>query len=254
MPVSQPILRVISLDRTPQRFEQFLALNPGISVSRFPACDGALLNVADCIRDGLVTERNAYIPGALGIARSHVTLWRECVAGGAPIHIAEDDVILREDFWPRVAAMLGALPAWDIVLWSHNFDWPVMVAPAPGTGRAVLQYLEPGSAMDPFAFRFSAAPSYLLPLHSAAGIGCYSITPAGAAHLLARCLPIGTAMAEYATRPGTGWENTGIDVEMSRHYAGMAAFVAVPPLALAPNDQEASTIRGRLAALHDVGG
>jgi GR25 family glycosyltransferase involved in LPS biosynthesis len=254
MPDSLPILRVISLDRTPQRFEQFLALNPAIEVSRFPACDGALLNVADCIRDGLVTERNAYVPGALGTALSHVTLWRECVAAGAPIHIAEDDVILRDDFWRHVETMLGTVPAWDIVLWSHNFDWPVMVAPAPGTGRAVLQYLEPGNAMDQTAFRSSAAPSHLLPLHSAAGIGCYSLSPTGAAHLLEHCLPIGIAMAEYATRPGTGWENTGIDVEMSRHYAAMAAFVAVPPLALAPNDQEASTIRGRLAALHDLGG
>ena len=194
-----------------------------------------------------MSERNAYIPGALGTALSHVTLWRECAKGAAPLHIAEDDVILRDDFWPRMASMLDTLAAWDIVLWGHNFDWPVMIAPAPGTGRAVLQYTEPGNTMDSLAFRASAAPSHLLPLHSAAGIGCYSITPAGAAHLLERCLPIGNAMAEYATRPGTGWENTGIDVEMSRHYAKQNAFLAMPPLALAQNDHETSTIRGNLA-------
>jgi len=248
------LLRVISLDRTPERFEKFLGDNAGFAVERFPAFDGRLLVAADCVADGLITAGNQYAPGALGVALSHVTLWRDCVASGEPAHIAEDDIVLRADFWPRMAALLQTVPGWDIVLWTHNFDWPVLVAPAPGAGQAVIQYTQPGSEMDLAAFRAARAPNYLLPLVSAAGIGCYSVSPAGAARLLDLCLPMGTEMAGYATRPGTGWENTGIDVEMSRHYAGLAAFVAVPPLALAPNDQEASTIRGRLAALHDVGG
>ncbi len=245
-------IRVISLDRTPQRFAQFLADNAGFAVQRFAACDGGLLTPAGCVAEGLISAENIYNAGALGTARSHVTLWRECVASGAPMVVAEDDIVLRADFWPAMAALLERVPGWDIVLWTHNFDWPVKVAPAPGTGEAVIQYTAPGSELDVQTYRAATTPSFLLPLRSAAGIGCYSISPAGAARLLARCLPIGAAFAEYATKPGLGWENNGIDVEMSRHYTGMAAYIAMPPLALAPNDQAASTIRGHLAALHDV--
>jgi hypothetical protein len=239
------LFRVISLDRTPQRFAQFMAWNPGLAVERFAAFDGALLSTQDCIAEGLITAANQYIPGALGVARSHVTLWRQCAAGTAPFHIAEDDVILRADFWEAAHRALDAIPEWDIVLWAYNMDWPVKFAPAAGIGPAFAHYSP--DAMDIAAFRSATRPAVLLPLISAAGIGCYSISPAGAARMLAACLPIGDAPAEFAAKPGMGWRNTGLDVEMSRHYAGQRAFLAMPPLALAPNDQATSTIRGSLS-------
>jgi hypothetical protein len=101
---------VISLDRTPQRFAQFLADNAGFAVQRFAACDGGLLTPAGCVAEGLISAENIYNAGALGTARSHVTLWRECVASGAPMVVAEDDIVLRADFWPAMAALLERVP------------------------------------------------------------------------------------------------------------------------------------------------
>jgi glycosyl transferase family 25 len=238
-------LTVISLDRTPRRFEQFLTWNPGIEVKRFPAIDGAKLSVMECIRNNLITKENTYIPGALGTALSHIALWRTCASGAEPFHIAEDDIVLRADFWARVGEFLNNLPDWDIALWSHNFDWPVVVAPVVGGALAAIQYDPQDKRIQLKAFRTTATQSALLPLVSAAGISCYSISPSGARRMLADCLPIGSNKARFAPVPGSGWNNTGIDVEMSRHYQNMRAFIAFPPLALAPNDHAESTIRGR---------
>jgi hypothetical protein len=222
-----------------------------LAIERFAAFDGAGIERADCVRDGLITEDNAYRPGAIGAAMSHVSLWRRCAAESEPFHIAEDDATLRSDFEAAGSAALGGLGDWDIVLWTHNFDWPVMIEPAPGVGPVVLQF-DPAVAPHRLeAFQAATTKPLVTPLISAAGLSCYSVSPQGAARLLAGCLPIGNRSASYAARSGLGWDNTGIDVELSRHYAGWRAFIAVPPLAVACNDQSGSTIRGHLAAMHD---
>ena len=80
---------------------------------------------------------------------------------------------------------------------------------------------------------------------SGAGTGCYTIAPSGAAQLLELCLPIGATPARI--RAGllqVDWDNTGIDVEASRHFPSLRAYAAIPPLAVAMNDLKLSTIRG----------
>jgi hypothetical protein len=243
-------VRVISLDRTPARLEQFLAWNPHLPIQRFSAVDGKLLDRSDCIRDGLITAENTYTPGAIGSALSHVTLWRECAAGGAPMHIVEDDVILRQDFLAVANGFLTSFGDWDFVLWVHNFDWPVMIQP-PGVGSIVLQY-NPGESEAQLAtFPTVTTRPALLPLISAAAIGCYSVSPKGAARMLADCLPIGATSSTYVAKPELAWLNGALDVEMSRHYRKWKAYVSLPTLGVAPNDQSSSTIRGHLAAMHD---
>ena len=65
------------------------------------------------------------------------------------------------------------------------------------------------------------------------------------------CLLLRGRPSVYAANEKYVWNNTGIDVELSRHYAGPGAYVSVPLLAVTPNDRNRSTIRGHLAALHD---
>ena len=245
----EPLI-VISLDRTPERFQRFVDLNKGVKIQRFRAIDGTKLRKDACIRQGLITADNTYNPGALGVALSHVMLWRDCAAGTEQYHIAEDDVVLRADFWKCASDLLQRNSDWDIVLWSHNFDWPVMVAPGDGVWAAAIQYLQPKSNFGLEQFRGADRPSILLPLISSAGIGCYSISPSGAARMLSDCLPIGAAKPPYVLNPSMGWENSGIDVEMSRHYSRHHAYIAIPPIALAPNDHSLSTIRGASANSH----
>jgi GR25 family glycosyltransferase involved in LPS biosynthesis len=166
----------------------------------------------------------------------------------APFHILEDDVVLSLDFEAKAEALLSTLPDWDIVLWSHNFDWPVVLSSAQNMWPATIQYRRPKIDISPRDFRSEKRQSALLPLASAAGLGSYTISPRGAARMLKACLPIGNTMAPYALQAGVGWENSGLDVEMSRHYAKLRSFIAIPPLALAINDHNMSTIRSNLVA------
>ena len=246
-------LTVITLDRTPERFKQFCAWNQNYRIRRFRAIDGMILSRVQCIQDELITKDNEYIPGALGTALSHITLWRHCAAGAEILHVVEDDIVLRSDYLESTKAKLAVLSDWDIVLWSHNLDWPVVVGPILGGENAVIQYGVKDTVTKLAAFQAVTTPSILLPLVSAAGIGCYSLSPHGAAKLLETCLPIGNVQARFAAEDRLGWDNTGIDVEMARHYEKLRAFIAFPPLAVTPNEFAKSTIRGHLAPAQKSG-
>jgi len=241
-------LTVITLQRTPERFKQFCAWNSSFKIRRFVAVDGKKISREKCVQSKLITSDNEYLPGALGAALSHVTLWQSCASGTEVFHVVEDDIVLRTDFWDAAKPLLATLPEWDIVLWSHNLDWPIVVGPVLGGENAVIQYNAKDTATKLEAFRGTAAHSVLLPLISAAGIGCYSLSPQGAAKLLSACLPLGSIKARFAVEDHLGWNNTGIDVEMVRHYGKMHAFLAFPPLAVTPNEFAKSTIRGHLAS------
>ena len=245
-------IRVINLERSPERLTRFIERHPGLPVERFPAVDGAGLDRDACVKDGVITADNEYSPGAIGLAMSHIKLWRQCSAGSEPFHIAEDDAILRRDFESVAGTLLDTLDDWDIVLWGHNRDWPVHIRPAQGVGVVVVQYDH--EAVDETSlnlFRSATVTPILTPLFSAAGTCCYSVSPRGATRMLADCLPIGRESAKYLAKTGADWYNTGIDVELSRHYAEWRAYVALPLVAVSDNDQSASTIRGHLSAMHD---
>jgi glycosyl transferase family 25 len=236
-------VRVINLDRLPERMRLFREENLGLSIERVAAADGRQLARDDLIRRGIIADDNAYSAGALGNALSHITLWRQCVEGGEAFHIAEDDAILHPAFATRVSALLEGVESWDAVFWGWNFDWPVRVHLAPGVGSVVLRFNQKEMRTQIDAFRASDVPTRLVGLDSCAGTCCYSVSPQGAGRLLARCLAIGTTAAPLVTRPGKLWPNTGLDVEMSRHHAAMASFACLPPLALTRNDHAASTVQ-----------
>ncbi|ONG54717.1 hypothetical protein BKE38_10130 [Pseudoroseomonas deserti] len=220
-------------------------MNPGLAIERVAACDGRLLDRGLCERKGLFAPGLHYSAGACGSAVSHIMLWNDCITRDVPVHIAEDDAVIRPDFHDVAAPLLDALGDWDIVLWSHNDNWPVgLVPPVPGTVSVLegtpLSALILGEAYPIFrAFRGMPA---LVPLASAAGLGLYSVSPQGARKLLRRCLPLSGQPARYARDLAQTWRNTALDVELSRHYAGLRAFLAVPVMAVMINDETMSTI------------
>ena len=236
-------VRVINLDRLPERMRLFREENLGLPIERVAAADGRQLARADLIRRGIIAGDNAYSAGALGNALSHITLWRQCAEGGEAFHIAEDDAILHPAFTARAAALLQGIRSWNVIFWGWNFDWPVRVHLAPGVGSVVLRFNQKEMRTQIDAFQASDVPARLVGLDSCAGTCCYSVSPRGAARLLARCLPIGNTAAALVTRPGKLWPNTGLDVELSRHHAAIASFACLPPLALTRNDHAASTVQ-----------
>jgi glycosyl transferase, family 25 len=70
-----------------------------------------------------------------------------------------------------------------------------------------------------------------MPLHVASGILGYTVSPIGAARLIAGSLPLGNAHAPSPKEGFDGWRNDGIDVEMARHYRALKAYACVPPIA-----------------------
>jgi glycosyl transferase, family 25 len=236
-------VRVINLERMPERMCLFRSQNPGMPIEPVAATDGALLVRDDLIHSGIIASGNVYTPGALGNALSHVTLWRQCVEASEAFHIAEDDAILHPDFAARASALLQSAGCWSVVFWGWNFDWPVRMHLAPGVGSVVLRFNQSDMRKQIGAFRASDVPARLVGLDSCAGICCYSVSPRGAALLLAQCLPIGNAAAPSVTQPGKSWPNTGLDVEMSRHHTAIGSLACLPPLAVTPNDHATSTVQ-----------
>ena len=217
----QELVRVITSDHSEWRFRQFCLRNPGLPAQAIYAFNAQDFPFEACIRDGVIAPDTGWSRDALAAALTHIALWQECAAGKMPFHIAADDMLLRADFWPQAQA-LPCKPEWDIVLWTADFDFPVTLVPAPGLGPATIQFAPAAATQHPDDFRNAKTRFSLLPLISAAGLGCYSISPAGAARLLADCLPAGGNPA-----PGAAFR-----FEVSRYFPRHRSFVAMPPLAL----------------------
>ncbi|MGV4878103.1 glycosyltransferase family 25 protein [Acetobacter indonesiensis] len=239
-------VHVISLDRTPQRYELFCRFNAHIDHVRVSACEGALLNKDECIAQGLFGEELTYSSGAMGSAVSHIRIWKDAVYKNEMRHIAEDDAIIRLDFSQMFQQVTERCRDWDVILWSYNDDWPVGIVSTFGRVAALKeQEISPEFiAKNHRLFQQETREPVLLPLASAAGIGFYSVTPRGAKRLLDACLPLQRKLARYASDTNRGWHNGALDVEMSRHYENLKAYVSYPPLAIMINDSANSTICG----------
>lgn len=240
-------IRVISLDRTPQRFTDFQKFNSQLPIQRVSACEGGELKKEEYVEAGIFSCGLEYSVGAMGIAVSHIRLWQEAVSENSVRHIAEDDAIIRNDFYQIFAEADATLKEWDILLWVYNDDWPVGLS---SYFKAVIS-LEGKNFSQDFllenysTFQVEKKKPAFLPLASVAGTGFYTISPQGARKLLDKCLPLMQHNAKYAKDTSVPWFNTGIDVEMSRHYEDMNAYLSFPPMALMINDMENSTIRGK---------
>ncbi len=236
---SAPPIHVISLSRTPGRLASFRADNPNLKDWRvFSAIDGATVDAAT--RDAL-GDTALWSPGGVGAGLSHIALWRVCVETATALTICEDDAVLRADFARSSAALLEGVPGFDIVLWGWNFDAVMEAEVSPGVSAAVLgDQAALRGGVD--AFRRHASAAVLLRLRKALGVPCYTISPAGAATLLARGLPVGPVRLAL---PLMAYEigNVTFDVTMASLYAQMSAHVALPPLAATRNDWSLSTVR-----------
>lgn len=239
-------IRVVSLARSPHRLRVFRAANPTIPFHHFAAVDGTARPREAWVDEGYLTPDNTYSQGAIGCAMSHVSLWQECVGSGEAFHILEDDAILRNDFITASETLLNALVDWDIVCWGWNFDWPLAFWPTAGlpVARLMVDPYSIKTAQKQFQSEFATIRLYRLMYM--AGTASYSLSPGGAAKLLQLCLPFGATSLVVTTDPGRSveWSNGGLDVELSRHYRDLRAFVSVPPLSVSSNELPLSTIRG----------
>ena len=127
-------MKVINLDRRPDRLESFCSrladvASEGLTsrLERFPAIDGRTLTLTPEIRHMFRDNDFGYRRSFVGVALSHLALWKELAAGDAPAFlIFEDDVTLCHGFDGQLVELCGELeerhPAFDLLLLGC-FDW-----------------------------------------------------------------------------------------------------------------------------------
>lgn len=112
------ITYVINLDESPDRLKfignQLSEAN--MDFIRFKAINGKGLNVNKLYADGLVTAKWLK-RGQIGVALSHITLWKTIKNWEEDIAIIlEDDAIIPKNFWTRLKICLEQLPDnWDMM-------------------------------------------------------------------------------------------------------------------------------------------
>ncbi len=238
---------VINLDRSTDRLATFRRDNAHLGpVRRFSAIAGANVDRAELQRRAVISADLDYSDGALGCALSHFALWQDIAGGTRTVTVCEDDAILAHDFVETGNRRLAALPdGWDIVLWGWNFDSWLVFQILPGRPAFLMHGKQPVTSADLAAAESLPASPQLFRLYRACGTLSYTISPKGAAGMLARCRPLRPypiLMPEIKLRLA----NRGIDLMMSAMYPQMQAYVSLPPLAVSPHVKAVSTIPRRV--------
>jgi GR25 family glycosyltransferase involved in LPS biosynthesis len=234
-------LYVISLERTPQRWRAFEAANEGgPAYTRFDAIDGLKIDPLELISSGMMAEGLSYTHGAIGCALSHIAFWRACAVADGPVTVCEDDAILHPAFESCAAAAADLKPDFDLILWGWNFN-SVLAGELFDGAPFAMGFDEALMSQATAAFRNGRPTPILLRLHRAFGTPCYTLSPRGAAKLLALCLPLvpGRVFFPLLNRES---ENTGLDIPLNAAYPKIAAYAALPPLALTLNVAALSTV------------
>ncbi len=260
-------IQLINLDRTPDRLSEFTSINGHLTnVSRFPAVDGAALDLSALVQSGTIRKeilvRNEAVPkhipahytrGAIGNALSHVALWQRAVERAEPLTICEDDAIVHALFAPTAKRLLGTLPPdWDLIMWGWNADSPIVFEALPGLSWC-LAYFDPVDIEDRAAnYQHQPLSAMAYRLREALGVVCYTVSPKGAQALREFCVPL-----REMSVPSIGLKglvpNSGIDIMLLALLPKLKAFVSFPPLVITKNSLDQSTVSPMSPKSHATG-
>lgn len=238
-------VQVIHLERSVEREQAFVVNNPGLDFEFFKAIDGRELNKADMAQTGLFEGDLPYTAGAYGLALTHLKLWEKAIASNQMQTIAEDDAIFRADFAEQAKRCISRLGNdWDLVLWAWNFDAVLSLNLMPEVSPMDMYTSQMQMRARIDTFKGQTQASQLLPLDKCFGTAAYTISPQGARRFKANCFPL-KKFALYFPGLNRHLPNNGIDIAMNRIYKHTPTFVAMPPLAITPNDHAQSTIQNK---------
>jgi ADP-heptose:LPS heptosyltransferase/GR25 family glycosyltransferase involved in LPS biosynthesis/glycosyltransferase involved in cell wall biosynthesis len=233
---------LLNLDRSRDRLKCFESRNSHVNYMRISACDGALVDAATLVAQGIISHDLTYRPGAIGCAMSHISLWRKVLKTGRAATICEDDAVFSQCFPSAAEILVASLECeWDIITWGYNFSHFIWVEILPGITPMEMRpnFSLFGENLDQFQ-SLQVRPTLIKLLHQF-GTVCYSVSPRGAEALLDECVPLAPRLIAFKDFPIT-IENDGIDCIMNAVYPNMNAYTCVPPLVV-PDQRVASTIR-----------
>ena len=231
--------RVINLSRTPERLTLFKKNNPTFKFERFNAIDGQQINRDVLVQNNLATEPVAerYTDGAVGVALSHLELWKECVKLNVPMTILEDDAYLTPNFNELVVEHINKLENWDFIFWGMNLDQKMILELSPGIALAEINYQHTHvlNNIENITKQTTLIPQFYR-CYWGVGLVCYSITPVVAKYLIDNIFPL----HDYDTNRGP---NGGIDNSIIEELPNILAYACIPPIALTKNDRYNSTVQ-----------
>lgn len=227
---------VISLERTPERLEQFQEINTNFEFEKFDAIDGQTLNATKLLKEKIITQdiANRYTKGALGVAMSHRALWGKCVELNEPITVLEDDAIINKNFKQIVERTTPIDDGWDFIFWGSNLDQNIELSILPGI---MFSQIKTSLNLDLIkgSRQYDIAPTFYR-CKFAVGLVGYSITPKCAKYLLDVCFPLSDPYHKK-------YLNFGIDHSVMDELPYINAYYCFPPLVMTTNDQTTSTVQ-----------
>lgn len=235
---------VISLARTPERYEEFGGNNATHkTIERFDAIDGNAYSLRDLERDSVVAPPLEYSRGALGNALSHRRLWEYAIENQVPVTICEDDAYLHDSFFfESERLLLGLERNWDLVYWGWNFDSVLLADIEPRLSSCLMHFDQDALRRNKYSYLHIAVQPSLMRLRAAFGSMCYSISPAGAKKFLEFCFPLRQAVVEIPELNFT-MANVALDAMMCNCFRQTSSWACFPPLAVTDNDHATSTVQ-----------
>ncbi len=246
-------INVISLDRTPKRFAEFLRVNDltGIEIVKISAIDGQVLNREDLIKRNVIAQDLIFTDGAIGCALTHMACWQHAIDTGETVIVCEDDAVFRSDFLSVYRSSIGALENHDLLYLGYNLDMSVAYEmPGYGLVTGIFSQFVATTSGHVAAFRSSRSAVNVYRVRRLWGSLCYAVTPNGARKLLEACRPLRNRRSDrfrhfdgLGNSRVTDLTSTGIDVHMSVCAMENGDFLAmVPPIVMSANDKTMSTI------------
>ena len=236
---------VISLKRTPERWNAFLQRNKkalrNCEVVRIDGVDGSeLLNSNIDSRLIAPSAHELWSAGAIGIGLSHLLCWRLCCNSKFPMVVLEDDVVLADSWELELKQLIHTSS--KLLLLGWNLD--SMLRAEFSQRQEIVSLFEPAyppeNALKTIVNSNDTKKSKRL-RHSF-GLPGYWLQPSMAEHLLNKIKRL-ESLPLHLGRGFPAMMTLGIDGMLNLHYHNIGAEVVIPPLALTLNNPHTSLTR-----------
>jgi GR25 family glycosyltransferase involved in LPS biosynthesis len=240
-------IAVISLERTTNRWQRFLARNSNLldncKIEKIYGFDGKAQNqIIQKARIISQETKSSWTYGALGAALSHIYCWKICVNKNKSMVIMEDDVLLANN-WQAVLKTKVSVES-KLVLLGWNLD--SMLQAEMFNSLEIISLFKPTYPNETAILKILNQNDLhqIRKLNHCFGLPAYWITPNMAKELLNMLLPIKIEQL-ILERGFPKYKTEGIDGNLNLYYEKINAEIIIPPVALALNNRLDSLTNNR---------